>query len=57
MGVKEASFIIDNNDSLISKCRRIQYDSANEWKPSVCEAEQPQHHMAIKKYELNWLSF
>ena len=20
-------------------------------------AEQPQHHMAIEKYELNWLSF
>ena len=57
MEVKESSFIIDNNGSLISQCQWIQYDSANEWKTNVCEAEQPQHHMAIKKYELNWLSF
>ena len=57
MKMKESSFIIDNNGSLISQCQRIQYDSANEWKTKVCEAEQPQHHMAIEKYELNWLSF
>ena len=42
MEVKESSFIIDNNGSLISQCQQIQY-----------EAEQPQHHLAIKKYELN----
>ena len=27
--VKESKFIIDNNDSLISQCQGIQYDSAN----------------------------
>ena len=53
MKMKELSFIIDNNGSLISQCQRIQYDSANELKTKVCEAEQPQHHMAIEKDELN----
>ena len=57
MKVEESSVIIDNNGSLISQCQRIQYDSTSEWKTKVCEAEQPQHHMAIEKYELNWLSF
>ena len=51
--MEESSFIIDNNGSLISQCQRIQYDSANELKTKVCEAEQPQHQMAIEKYELN----
>ena len=57
MEVKKSSFIIDNNGSLISQRQRIQYDSANEWKTKVCEAQQPQHHIVIKKFELNWLSF
>ena len=56
MEVKESSFIIDNNGSLISQCQQIQYDSTNEWKTKVCEAEQPQYHVVIKKCELNWLS-
>ena len=47
--VEESSFIIDNNGSLISQCQRIQYDSTTK----VCEAEKPQHHVAIEKYELN----
>ena len=55
MEVKESSFINDNNGSLMSQCQRIQYASANEWKAKVCEAEQPQRHMAIKKCGLNWL--
>ena len=53
MEVGKSSLIIDNNGSLISQCQGIQYDSANELKTKVCEAEQPQHHMAIEKYELN----
>ena len=57
MEVEESSFIIDNNGSLISQCQWIQNDSTNEWKTKVCEVEQPQHHMVIEKYELNWLSF
>ena len=57
MEVKELRFIIDNNDSLISKYQQIQCDSANEWKKKVCKAEKPQHYMAIEKVELNWLSF
>ena len=32
----------------MSQCQQILYDSANEWKSKACEAEQPQHHMAIK---------
>ena len=51
MEVEESSFISNNNRSLIPQCQRIQYDSANEWKRNVCEAEQPQHHMTIEKYE------
>ena len=57
MEVEESSFIIDNNSSLISQCQRIQYDGTNKLKTKVCGAEQPQHDMAIEKYELNWLSF
>ena len=49
--------MISRNGSLMSQCQRIQYDSPNEWKTKVCEAEQLQHYMAIKKYELNWLSY
>ena len=57
MEVEESSVIINNNGSLISQCQRIQYDSTKEWKTKVCEAEQPQHHMAMEKYKLNWVSF
>ena len=39
MEVKESSFIIDNNGSLISQLQWIQYDSANEWKKKVCQAD------------------
>ena len=57
MEVEESSFIVDDNGGLISQCKRIQYDSTNDWKIKVCESEQPQYHMTIEKYELNWLSF
>ena len=57
MKVEESSVIIDNNGSLISQCQRIHYNSANEWKTKVYEAEQAQHHMGIEKYELNLLFF
>ena len=46
---------IDNKGSLISQCQQIQYDNANKWKTNVREAEQPQHHMAIKS--MNWIDY
>ena len=57
MEVEESSVIIDDNGSLISHCQRTQYNTTSEWKKKVFEAEQPQHHIAIEKYELNWQSF
>ena len=47
--MEKFSFIFENNDSLILHCWQMFYDSANEWKIKVCEAEQPQHRKVTEK--------
>ena len=50
-------FVFENIGRLKSLYQRIQYDSANKWKTKRCETERPQHHIAIEKVDLNWISF